>query len=76
MIKSLQILNINVSLYQKSYDGRGNVIDSDKTSLLVNGHHLRLYHQLASKETFVNIFEESDLYVTTTGECSLVQHEI
>ena len=47
-------------------------IDSTKMSLLVNGHRLRLYHQLASKESFINIVADSDLHVTAALEHSLV----
>ena len=50
-------------------------IDSDKTPLLVNGNRLRLYHQPTSKESFVNIVVDSDIYVTIAGEHSPMKLE-
>ena len=50
-------------------------IDGATTQLLVNGHHMGLYHQPTSKESFVNIVTDSDLHVTAVGQRSLVQPE-
>lgn len=39
-------------------------IDSARTPLFSNGHHLRLYHKPNSRDSFVNIVTNLDLQIT------------
>lgn len=43
-------------------------IDSARTPLHANGHRLRLYHKISSRDSFVNIFMNSDLQITRVRE--------
>ena len=46
-------------------------IDDTRTSFIVNGHRLRLYHQLASKDAFIKqISEKSGLKVINVENLS------
>lgn len=44
-------------------------IDENKTSFVVNGHHLKLYHRLASKDAFVkNLSHLANLMIIATED--------